>query len=284
MLFKTSIVFANTPVINGSFSIPSDQFKDGTLIVLTFKEKVKNEFKKVEVQFEGENFPMIDSTQELTKFALIPVPFNSLPRKTKIKISAESNAGKEEKELLFSVIDGQYRHETLKVQNSKINPSKINAKRIMDEQKEVGALYKIETPKRFWSGKFSPPLPSEITSPFGNKRIYNGQMKSFHQGMDFRAKIGTEIKAPEAGEVVLAKDLYLTGWTVILDHGYGLFTVYCHMSKLGVKVGQVVKKSEVLGLSGDTGRVSGPHLHWGAVISRSKINPENLLSVLPEKI
>jgi murein DD-endopeptidase MepM/ murein hydrolase activator NlpD len=134
--------------------------------------------------------------------------------------------------------------------------------------------------KRHWSGPFLLPIESEVTSPFGNKRLYNGTMKNFHQGLDLRAREPTPIRAPEGAVVVLAKDLYFTGNTVILDHGYGLFTVYGHMSKLDVKKGQIVKKAELLGLSGATGRASGPHLHWGAVLMRMKFNPQDLVQSL----
>jgi murein DD-endopeptidase MepM/ murein hydrolase activator NlpD len=105
-------------------------------------------------------------------------------------------------------------------------------------------------------------------------------MKSYHKGVDLRARTPLPIRAPEGGKVALAKDLYFTGNTVILDHGYGLYTIYGHMSKLGVKVGERVAKGAVLGLSGMTGRANGPHLHWGAVLMGEKFNPENLTRVL----
>ena len=134
--------------------------------------------------------------------------------------------------------------------------------------------------EKYWKGSFQVPINSAVTSTFGNKRIFNGEMKSFHQGLDLRAAMGTPIHAASGGVIVLAKNLFMTGNTVLIDHGYGIFTVYAHMSKLQVKKGQEVKPGETLGLSGMTGRASGPHLHWGAVINRFKVNPTDLTTVL----
>jgi murein DD-endopeptidase MepM/ murein hydrolase activator NlpD len=124
------------------------------------------------------------------------------------------------------------------------------------------------------------PIDSKVTSIYGTKRTFNGEMRSFHQGLDLRAKTGTPVRAPAGGTVVLAKDLFFTGNTVILDHGYGIFTIYAHMSKLGVKKGEKVNVKQQLGLSGATGRASGPHLHWGAQVNKSKVNPLELTRVM----
>ena len=271
------------PTSNGPFSLSASKAKDGTLVIVTIDLKSEHPFEKLKVRFEGSEFPVIQGADKSKKYSLVVVEFNSKPRETKIVVDYAEGVDKPVKhaELPLIVEDGGYPHETLKVQAEKANPPKAQVKRIMEEQREVGALYKKERKELLWAGRFSPPLDSVITSPFGNKRVFNGTMKSFHQGMDFRAKPGTPIHAPEGGVVVLAKDLFFTGWTVILDHGYGMFTIYCHMTELKTKVGDAVKKGDVLGLSGATGRVSGPHLHWGAVVNRQKINPENLLKLLP---
>jgi murein DD-endopeptidase MepM/ murein hydrolase activator NlpD len=263
------------------FRLSSNVAKDGSLILLFIQDVKESPLQNLKVQFEGESYPVMEGSEPQRKFALIPVAFNSKPRSTKVLISYNEKDKETKVELPLTVEDGNYPSEVLKVGAKHIDPPKSVVKRILAEQKEVGALYRIEKKERYWKGQFSKPIDSEITSPYGNKRVYNGKMKSFHQGMDFRAKVGTPILSPEGGVVVLAKDLYFTGGTVILDHGFGFFTVYCHMSEVKTKVGVAVKKGEVLGLSGATGRVSGPHLHWGAVVNRQKVNPENLLRVLP---
>jgi murein DD-endopeptidase MepM/ murein hydrolase activator NlpD len=98
--------------------------------------------------------------------------------------------------------------------------------------------------------------------------------------LDLKAAVGVPITAPAPGVVVLAKDLYFTGGTVVLDHGYGVFTIYAHLSKVGVKVGKKVEQREILGLAGATGRVSGPHLHWTTQVSGVKVNPTEFVRVV----
>ena len=235
----------------------------------------------IRVTFEGTDFPVFEKEKGVYA-SLVVVAFNTKPRDAKIEI-AYSKKGANKKQgiaLPITVVDGNYRSEVLKVQEEKVNPPKRVMKRIMAEQKEIGALYRVIEKKRYWKGAFALPIPSEITSPFGNKRLFNGSMKSFHQGLDLRARTPTPIHAPEGAVVAMAKDLYFTGNTVILDHGYGLFTIYGHMSKLEVKKGDTIEKGQLLGLSGMTGRASGPHLHWGAVLMKQKFNPQDLVQVL----
>jgi murein DD-endopeptidase MepM/ murein hydrolase activator NlpD len=162
-----------------------------------------------------------------------------------------------------------------------VNPKKKDLIRIRREQAEIAAIYKTITEQKHWDGPFALPIQSPVTSIFGTRRLFNGHQASFHQGLDLKAPEGSPIRSAAAGIVVLSKDLFFTGNTVLIDHGYGIFTIYAHLSKLGVAKGQAVKAGDLLGLSGATGRVSGPHLHWGAVIHRAKVNPSDLLKIMP---
>ncbi len=173
-----------------------------------------------------------------------------------------------------------YPKEALRVDPSKVNPSPKDLKRIQREVKVVGAIYRTLTPQRFWAGAWSKPVLGPQTSRYGNQRTFNGELRSSHQGIDFRAPTGTEILAPAIGKVALVKDLFFSGKTVILDHGFGLFTIYAHLSAFRVSQGEIVKPGRVLGLSGATGRAAGPHLHLGAVLQGVKFNPEDLFEVL----
>ena len=248
---------------------------DGALVRLGLRALTEVKAKSVKVSFEGKEFPVFPGSTEKEQSALIVIPFNSKPRSTKIDLEWEGGRS----EFPIEVVDGNYPSEKLTVDEKKVNPPKRVMARIRREQKEIGALYHNVVNERYWSGAFALPIESEITSNFGNKRLYNGKMASFHQGLDLRARTPLPIRAPEGAKVVMAKDLYYTGNTVILDHGFGLFTIYAHMSRLDVRVGDRVNKSQVLGLSGGTGRASGPHLHWGAVLLREKFNPSDLTRV-----
>ncbi len=121
------------------------------------------------------------------------------------------------------------------------------------------------------------PVPGEPTSVFGTRRVFNGKPRSPHPGLDLRAQTGTGVRSSGAGRVVLAQELYYSGNTVIVDHGGGLFTLYAHLSEIGVGEGDEVQAGDPVGLSGATGRVTGPHLHWGAKIGNRPFDPTALL-------
>jgi murein DD-endopeptidase MepM/ murein hydrolase activator NlpD len=256
--------------------LSSNRAVDGSIVYISLHPLTEVDGSDVSVAFEGISFPVFPSGPAKDLAAIVVMPFNSKPRKSKIELTWKGGKA----EFPIEVVDGNYPSEKLTVDEKKVNPPKKVMKRIMREVKEVGALYKKIDRERHWSGPFSLPIDSEITSKFGNKRLFNGKMASFHQGLDLRARTPLPIHAPEGAKVVLAKDLYYTGNTVILDHGYGLFTIYAHMSKLDVKVGDKVTKGQVMGLSGMTGRASGPHLHWGAVLMHEKFNPADLTQIL----
>lgn len=265
---KTSTAFDVT--------LSAKQAADGTIIYVGLHPLMEIDIAGVKVVFEGKDFPVFPNGPAKDLGSIVVIPFNSKPRMSKIGLAWRGG----NVDLPIEVIDGNYPTEKLTVAGDKVNPPKKVVKRIMREQKEVSALYKKIVNERYWSGPFSLPIESEVTSRFGNKRLFNGKMASFHQGLDLRARTPLPIRAPEGAKVVLAKDLWFTGNTVILDHGYGLFTIYAHLSKLEVKVGDRVTKGQEMGLSGMTGRASGPHLHWGAVLMREKFNPADLTRVL----
>lgn len=267
----------SSPVFD--LSLSSKQVPDGTLLLLRIHPLIETDTGKMKVRFEGEEFPTFNYSDGNIG-ALVAVPFNSKPRVTRVDFFWVEGTRTQSTSIPLEVVDGNYKSETLKVDEKKVTPPKKVMKRIMREQKEIGAIYRTITAEKIWSGTFSYPLDTELTSPFGTKRVYNGHMNGFHQGLDFRARTPIPIKAPENARVALAKDLYFTGNTVILDHGYGLYTIYGHMSRLDVKAGDRITKAQILGLSGASGRATGPHLHWGAVLMRQKFNPLDLKRVL----
>ena len=210
---------------------------------------------------------------------VVGIPFDHPPGPARIRVRIGSGRGAGETELTFNVVPGKYPSEKLRVDPSKVTPPESALERIRSEGVEISAVYDDIIFRKYWDGAFRMPVRSKITSGYGTRRLYNGVKKGFHKGVDLRASVGTPIKAPAPGRVVLAKDLYYTGNTVLLDHGYGIVTIYGHMSRLRVRKGQEVRTGQVLGLAGATGRVNGPHLHWGASVQRVKVNPIELTKV-----
>jgi len=156
-------------------------------------------------------------------------------------------------------------------------------KRIRREKKHMAQFWSISSGKRWWKAPFVRPVPGAITSPFGLRRVINGSRRSPHSGVDLRAAEGADIVATNHARVVLVDEFYFNGKSVVLDHGGGLYTMYFHLSDFRVNEGSQVRKGEVIGLVGMTGRVSGPHLHWGARLNGARVNPFELLNKVWDK-
>lgn len=135
------------------------------------------------------------------------------------------------------------------------------------------------TAERQWSGEFDPPVNARVSDGFGTQRKFNGKVLSTHQGLDFAVPTGTPIAALNAGTVLLARPLYFEGNCVVLDHGQGLLTLYLHLSEFKVKEGDKVERGQVIGLSGSTGRATGPHLHIAIRWQGVYLNPATLLTL-----
>lgn len=174
---------------------------------------------------------------------------------------------------------GNFPVEELKVEQKYVTPAKTDDERIENEAAQLKAIWRRVEPKRLFEGRFDPPIPGAATARFGERRVFNGQPRAPHSGMDLRAKKGTPVKAPAAGVVALAGPLYFSGNTVIIDHGLGVKTLYAHLSKMSVKTGDAVKKGQLVGKVGATGRVTGPHLHWALKLGEARVDPYSLAAL-----
>ncbi len=152
--------------------------------------------------------------------------------------------------------------------------------RLIARDKEVKAeAFKTLTAEREWKGPFQRPVTAEISDVFGVQRVFNGAVQSTHQGLDFRVPTGTPVAAVNSGTVILAQSLYFEGNCIVIDHGQGLLTLYLHLSEMRVKEGEHVIKGQQIGLSGGTGRATGPHLHLAVRWQGIYLNPAGLLAL-----
>jgi murein DD-endopeptidase MepM/ murein hydrolase activator NlpD len=178
---------------------------------------------------------------------------------------------------IVEVIDGAFPEEKLSVDPSKVVFSKKALKQIARDRKILNQIYYKPHPSALFKESFGTPMESALTSQYGGRRVFNGHRASQHLGIDYRASVGTLVRSTNAGKIVLSQNLFFTGETIIIDHGLGIFSMYGHLSKLLVKKGQLIEKGSQIALSGATGRVSGPHLHWGIKLNHNWVNPLTLI-------
>ena len=163
-----------------------------------------------------------------------------------------------------------------------VTPPPAIAERIAREQALVARARERDDPRSDFAAGFDWPVKGRVSGRFGSQRIYNGTPKAPHSGLDVAVPTGTPLRAPAAGVVTFAApDLYLTGGTVLIDHGHGVSSVFLHLSRIDVKVGQRIVKGEVFGAAGATGRATGPHMHWGLNWFDVRLDPGLLVGIGP---
>jgi len=207
-------------------------------------------------------------------FAIVGIPLSTQLGKHSIHVKA----GTQESDIEFEVTDKSYPTQQLTVAPRMANPSKQDQIRIAKEMKRTEAALTHYTESLSPDFKLTQPVVGTPSNSYGSRRMFNGEARAPHSGMDIPAPTGASIKAPADGIVVEVGTYFFNGNTVFIDHGHGLATMYCHLSKIEVKNGQRVKRGQEIGLVGATGRVTGPHLHFGVSLNRAMIDPALLLA------
>jgi len=183
----------------------------------------------------------------------------------------------------LEVGDKAYRTRQLTVAPRYVEPAPEVSARIAREARQQAAIFATATAERQWHGSWGRPVPGQATSAFGSRSVFNGQPRSPHSGADFRASEGTPVVAPNHGTVALSGDTYFSGGSVVLDHGWGLYSYFAHLSTILVEEGDVVEPGQVIGHAGATGRVTGPHLHWTVRLNNARVDPLSLIEILRDR-
>lgn len=205
--------------------------------------------------------------------ALLPVPLDEKSKTLPLALSVLWDDGREEKfSTDMTVKKRKYPVQRLKVESKFVTPPASEQERIKRDREVMRAALSPRTPVQHWSLPMLRPVPGEVTSLYGLRRVFNNVPKNPHKGLDLDAAEGDPIQAADTGVVTLAEDLYYGGNTVIIDHGLGVFTTYMHLSAINVARGQRVERGEIIGLIGSTGRVTGPHLHLSLTVLGQSIN------------
>ncbi len=247
----------------GASALPKHHAVPGGVAVVPVEESSGITFKGKPVMVVGEGDKY---------FAIVGIPLASRPGSYKLKARKQNYP--------FMVEAKDYETQRLTITNKrKVNPLTNDMPRINKERAEMDAVFTAFNVDQPVATDFTLPASGPISSPFGLRRILNDQPRSPHSGLDIAADEGARISAPADGRVVATGNYFFNGNTVLLDHGQGLVTMYCHMSRINVSEGDLVARGDLLGAVGQTGRVTGPHLHWSVSLNNARVDPNLFLSV-----
>jgi hypothetical protein len=236
--------------------------------------------KSIDVEFQGAKSPLAFSEQKGSYEGLIGIDMETRPGTYEMKVVAiEESGGIYLETFSLRVEEVNFGVQRLSLPPAMVDLDKKNLERVDKEEKQLNSLFQVFREERLWRGAFIRPVEGEISTAFGLGRIINGQRRSSHTGIDLQAEEGTPILACNNGLVVLVEELFFGGKSVILDHGWGFYSMYFHLSEALVKEGDRIDKGAVLGRVGSTGRSTGPHLHWGIRMNGARVNPLSLLNI-----
>lgn len=207
---------------------------------------------------------------------LLPAPLDEKSASLRLEVTADG-ANPVKATSSVALFDRPRPTQKLKVDRKFVNPPASEKARIERDREKIRQVLANPMPGKAWELPLLRPVPGGVSSLFGMKRVFNGQPRSVHRGLDLRGAAGTPIHACADGRVALVDNLYYSGNTVYIDHGDGVFTAYLHMSEPRVKVGQMVSRGDLVGLVGATGRVTGPHLHLSLIAQGQSVDPQPLL-------
>jgi murein DD-endopeptidase MepM/ murein hydrolase activator NlpD len=227
------------------------------------------------VTFDGHRVPVL--RRGANAIAVVGVPLDTQPGEHSLRIAPAADGAA--RAATFSIDEKKYAEQRLKVQNQRqVDPSPEDLERIAAERVRIDRALETYSTDHVPLLRMATPVRGQRSNSYGSRRFFNDQPRSPHSGMDIAAPLGTPVTSPAPGRVIEAGDFFFNGGTVFVDHGLGVVTMYCHLSQISVTVGDYVTTGTRLGLVGATGRVTGPHLHWGVSINRALIDPALVLS------
>jgi hypothetical protein len=275
------IAVASIPAVAQSFSIAIDpaQVEPGSPVLLHIEApagaSVEGNWLGHKLEFFAAG--LVNGQKRHGWFALAGVDVEAPTGPSQINLSIESAGNATKLSHTIEIRPAHYRTGALTVAPKFVEPDAASLAQIKAEVELKAKIFATSAATPLWSSSFRAPVAAPSTDSFGTRRIFNGKLASIHKGMDFHAASGTPVHAGNSGVVVLARPLYYEGNCVVIDHGLGLYTISMHLSRIDVKEGQHVRSGELLGLSGATGRVTGPHLHWAVRWRDAYLDPAKLL-------
>lgn len=248
--------------------LPASSAVPGGVAVLTLGPPGPSGEPAPRVSYHGDRVMVLPQTDHWV--AVIGIPLTAAPGQDSISIErAEATSAT----LPFEIAPKQYREQRLTVPPAQVDLSARDLARYQREHARLAAALATFAARAPASLRLRAPIPGIRSSSFGSRRVFNGEARAPHTGMDIAAPTGTPIRAAAAGSVIDTGNYFFDGNTVLIDHGQGLITLYCHLSVIGARVGEQVRAGQIIGKVGATGRVTGPHLHFGVALNRVFVDP-----------
>ena len=235
---------------------------------------------KLSGKWMGHDVTFFQGRDSQTWYGLAGIDVESLPGTYPLDVVATMQDGKViglSRDI--RVGPSNYKTVSLRVPDRFVKPDAASLRQIESDKQAKSIAFSHQIPAPEWSGDFLAPVGFMVSDSFGTRRVFNGKLASVHRGLDFRVKSGSPVLAANSGEVVLAREMFYEGNCVIIDHGEGFMTLYMHLSRFEVAEGQRVTKGQEIGLSGATGRATGPHLHMGVRWEGAYLDPASLLGL-----
>lgn len=281
---------AGGPIVFFLFSLSRFSFAGEAALSVALKSTEVRQGGITEIKVSGEEIQTVKGflrDQEIAFFpeqgsftALFGVDLEQRAGPIEVAIHGRSkNGDKREKLITLRVKEKVFPREKISVPAAFDRIDEATRQRIEREQEQLSRLWAISTPQRWWEGRFVAPVSGGITSPFGLRRIVNGLPRSPHGGVDLKANLGTDVFAANHGQVVLREEFFFSGKSIVLDHGGGLYTMYFHLADFNVEKDSQVRRGELIGRAGMTGRVTGSHLHWGVRLNGARVDPFELIAI-----
>jgi len=283
-LFLSLVVSDASPAAAANWTVRAQPTRLVNGAPVLFQVKSPARLQSLSGSWLGHEVPFSFDAKSKTWYALAGVSLETAPGSYSLEVTGEKFTGTDTGEKLsftrkFSVARGKYPKiaAKLSVEGKFTEPSPEQQKEIAEGVQVKKDYLSRVTPEREWSGPFVAPVDAVISDVFGSERVFNGKTSSPHLGLDFRVPSGTPVAAMNDGTVLLARPLYFEGNFVVLDHGQGLLTLYLHLSEFKVKERDQVKRGQEIGLSGGTGRATGPHLHVAVRWQGTYLDPAQLM-------
>jgi murein DD-endopeptidase MepM/ murein hydrolase activator NlpD len=282
LLFSFSCI-ASIPALSATWVVQSKPQKLLNGAPVLFQVKPSSKLAALTGTWLGHQLTFNYDASTKAWFALAGVSFETNPGKYTLELKGETATSKAEQTFQHAFLVGRAQYPKIKVQ---LAVEKKFTEPNPEQQAQIAEGVRVKeeylsrvTPELKWQGNFSPPVDAETSDVFGSQRIFNGVAQRPHWGLDFRVHTGTPVAAMNDGTVLLARFLYFEGNCVVIDHGQGLLTLYFHLSEFKVKEGDTVKRGQIAGLSGGTGRATGPHLHVAVRWQGTYLDPARLLEL-----